>query len=134
MLTVDRAARTIHGRAVPFDVIGRSKLALPRRFRFGCLIWQDPTPLVIEHDRSLQAGTVIDFTQLEDGLWITALASHGSRGDLALEKAATTHDELSIGITDEEIVIAEDGVVEYISARIAEVTLTKNPVFAQPAF
>jgi hypothetical protein len=76
---------------------------------------------------------VIDFTQLEDGLWVTALARRNSKGDLALEKAATTHDGLSIGITDEEAVITNDGVMEYVFARLVEVTLTKNPVFAQPA-
>lgn len=133
MLIVDRGKRIISGRAVPFGVKGYSALALPRRYRFGCLTWQEQTPLVIEHNQSLRVGTVIDFTQLKDGLWVTALASCNPRGDLGLEKAAITHDGLSIGIADEEAVITDDGVLEYISARIVEVTLTKNPVFAQPA-
>lgn len=130
MLTVNRTARTIYGRAVPFDVIGRPKSGMPRRYPLGSLTWNKLSWLLIEHDQSLRVGQTIAFAERSDGLWVTFLVCQGPKGDRALEVAATTHSGLSINtIPGAEFRIATDGIRECVRARIFEVSLTKNPVF-----
>lgn len=130
MLTVDRAARTIHGRAVPFDVIGRPQSGMPRRYPSGSLTWDESSWLLIEHDESLRVGQATAFAEHGDGLWVTFLVRRGLKGDHALELAATTHGGLSINtVPGAEFRIAADGIRECVRARVFEVSLTKNPVF-----
>lgn len=130
MLIVDRAARTIYGRAIPFDVVAAARMRLPERFPPGSLTWGAVVPLLIEHDESLRVGTAVGFEELRDGLWVTFRVRRGPRGDRGLALAAATHTGLSIGDADGEFRIAEDGVRECVSTRITEISLTKNPVFA----
>lgn len=132
MLTVDRAARTISGRAVPYDTVAQPRLALPRRFPFGSLTWTMPwdIKLLIDHNKALCVGRAIALEDLNTGLWATFKVSWGERGDRALEMAAATHRGLSIGLEDDETRLTPDGILECVRARIVEISLTKDPVFS----
>ena len=130
MLTVDRERRTISGRAVPYGVIGQARLSLPRRWRPGVLHWGMPwdVELLIEHNHSLAVGRAITLTERPDGLWAVFQVAYGAKGTQALELAATTHDGLSIGIDGDTQFRLVDGVEEADSARLVEVSLTRDPV------
>jgi len=84
MLEVNRTARTIYGRAIPWDIVvllNRQRIALVK----DALIWSgEPLSLLLRHDSSLIVGRVIDMQSASDGLWAHLLVARGNRGDKAL--------------------------------------------------
>ena len=95
-------------------------------------LWVTPTgqSLLIEHDQSLRVGRAIMIDPREYGLWMIFLLRGGREGDHGLALATSTYTGLSIGVDSDQWHIAEDGVRECISARVIEVSLTRNPVFS----
>jgi len=125
MLEVDRATRTISGRAVPWDVV--SLMANPKRaFHKDCLTWPEFVPLVIRHDKSLNVGRAIHLESLPDGLYATFRVRHGDPGDRALALAEIGWG-LSVGLGSLDYTHVE--VMWCTRGELAEISLVPEPAF-----
>lgn len=127
MLTVDRAARTIYGRAIPWNVVttlNRQRIALVK----DALTWSgEPLSLLLRHDRSLIVGKVISLQSASDGLWVQLLAASGDRGNKALAVTEAGWG-LSLGFTTLEAEFRGD--VEWTQrGQIDEISLVPKPAF-----
>jgi hypothetical protein len=126
MLIVDRQARTIFGRAIPWHVV-----ALVNRRRFGlhadCLTWPELLHLVLCHDNSLIVGRAVDFESASDGLYATFRVRSGDPGDRALAVA-----EAGWGLSCSFDVVEYDDsgdVLWCIRGVIEEISLVPKPAF-----
>jgi len=129
MLEVDRVARTIYGRAVSYGVVALNQ-GWRIQHKFGSLHWSEPSAvkLLIRHDKSLPVGKAISLENIGDGLWARFAVRPGSKGDRALELAATTYNGLSVGLNDMTTVnVGGFWLCEY--AELVEISLTPNPVY-----
>jgi len=130
MLEVNRTARTIYGRAIPYGVA-----ALNNRWRVqyepGSLHWQEPLQisLLIRHDKSLIVGKAISLIDTQTELWAKFRVSLGPKGDRALSLAETIYGGLSVGVDDMTTVTRGD-VWVCERAKLVEISLTPNPVFS----
>lgn len=128
-LTVDRAARTVTGLAVPYDRTARTG---GRRLRFqpGWRVGSGPVQLLRDHDWSQRIGSV-DLTELAGGAEARAEVSRGSRGDQALALAADQLLWFSVRVRflDLRQIPGNLGARLVVAAELLEVTLTANPAF-----
>ena len=129
MLEVDRARRTIGGRAIPWNVavlLNRRRIALVK----DSLTWSSTVPILLRHNHSLIVGRVVSLVSAEDGLWVQLRVSNGERGDKAFAVVEAGWG-LSIGwttITDE---VRSN--VEWVTlGEITEISLVPKPAFGPP--
>ncbi len=98
--TVDTAARTITGLAVPFGPVGQTS-AGRLQFAAGSLTWSDPkrVKLLVEHDQRQAVGYAVALTEQPDGLHATFHVPEGAAGDQVLAEAANgLRDAFSVGV------------------------------------
>lgn len=136
MLTVDHAARTIAGRAVPWEVAGVAVGSPGWRHIYSRGVLELPAParvrLLVRHNFGLWVGRALTLDDRTDGLWCTLRAANGWRGDSALELAATGWG-LSIGLDPATARYEPDGSLwRCVAGALAEISLTPTPGFAQP--
>lgn len=138
-VTVDVAARTITGLAVPYGKPGHTSLGL-LSFADGSLSWSDPkrVKLLTEHDqRSDVVGYATDLqSQPGVGLMATFYVPEGEAGDRALQSAAAgLRDGLSVGVEPDDRTrqalrqAASRGGVVAASGALRETSLVAVPAF-----
>lgn len=82
-LGIDREARTIYGRAIPWNtvsIVNHRRIALFA----DCLTWPESLHLLLRHDHSLITGKVISLESASDGLYALFSVRSGPRGEQAL--------------------------------------------------
>ncbi len=135
-VTVDTAARTITGLAVPYGKPGRTSLGL-LSFSRGSLKWSDPkrVKLLVEHDqRADVVGYARDIAESDAGLVITFYVPEGEAGDRALASAANgLRDGLSVGVEPDARTLAAmrraNGDPVAASGALRETSLVAVPAF-----
>lgn len=98
--TVNAAARTITGLAVPYGPVGQTS-AGRLQFAAGSLSWTDPkrVKLLVEHDQRQAVGYATELVEQPDGLHATFHVPAGEAGDRALAEAANgLRDAFSVGV------------------------------------
>lgn len=126
MLAIDRSARTIYGRAIPWNVV-----ALVNRTRIGLrensLTWPEGLKLVLRHDNSLIVGQVISLKSTTDGLYAAFLVRSGPKGDRALALA-----EAGWGLSCSFSLVEDDDSGDALWCHrgvIKEISLVPKPAF-----
>lgn len=127
MLAVDRAARTIYGRAIPWNIvvlINRQRIALVK----DALVWSgEPLNLLLRHNSSLIVGKVVSLESAVDGLWAQLLVAHGNRGNKAFAVVEAGWG-LSLGFTTRTSELRGDA--EWIQhGEMTEISLVPKPAF-----
>lgn len=127
---VDRDARTISGRVVPYGPVGMKN---GRRFRFmkGSLQWSQTrrVKLLRDHDYAQAVGRAELIADGADGMDVTFKIARGPEGDRALALAEDgVVDGLSVGV-DFTDVRPVQGVYEVHGALLKEVSLVAMPAF-----
>jgi len=131
MLVVDFQARTISGRAIPWNtvsIINRRRIALHPH----CLTWPDPVKLLLRHNHSLIVGEVSRWEPAVDGLYVTCRVQRGPQGDRALAAADELGWEFSCGF--ELIDYTESDAVWCVRGQVIEISLVPNPAFPQERY
>lgn len=132
---VDQAKRRIVGLAVPYNepthVAGMD--GVYSQFAQGSIrIPADPTrvKLRVSHKPGTDIGYAVTLTEDARGLWATFSVGRGADGDQALQKAADkVWDGLSIGLRDGARHETRRGIRHFLSAELAEISLTPDPAF-----
>ena len=125
-LAIDHGARTIRGRAIPWNtpaLVNHQWVALYR----DSLTCPDRVPLVLVHNHSLIVGRVTAYESVEDGLYVTFKVAIGERGDRAIAKA-----EVGWGLSCNFFMTEHTlhGSTEWCNrGEISEISLVPNPAF-----
>lgn len=128
-LEIDRQARTISGRAVPWNVVSAISFGGSTLFPEGCLTWSGPVQLLIRHDKSLPVGRAISFRSAVDGLYAIFQVRRGDHGDRALALAELGWG-LSIGL-DQVDYDLRGNVHWCLCGELIEVSLLPDPAYTQ---
>jgi len=131
VFAVDREARTIRGRAMPYGVVG---VKAGQRFTFarGTISWGDPkrVKMYVHHDKTLAVGYMSELIDTDAGLDYVAKIARGPLGDEALTMAEDgVWDGASIGPHEGVKFALRDGVYHAVSYPLREISLTPQPVF-----
>lgn len=129
--TIEQEARTIRGLLIPFGDIATSR---GKRWTFskGTLTWRKPKALD-GHDWTRAFGLAA-LTEDDRGVWLTAKAAPGPRGDEVLQLAAAgVYDGLSAGLGPNVQAVLKDGVYHVTHAEIIEASVTPMPAFERAA-
>jgi hypothetical protein len=140
--TVDAAARTITGLAVPYGAIA-NKYGIKIRFQPGSLEYSDPARMAHLQDHGTPVGFHRSITDTKDGP-IVALAvldgpegspAKASRDQLLYDAQHGLYSGLSIGVdysldpADGDVQIDDDGVYNVVRATWRETSTTYMPAF-----
>jgi HK97 family phage prohead protease len=136
--SVDRAARTIEGLALPYGRVG-AKNGMRFRFERGALQWHQDVSrvkLLRDHDFTRPLGAAVELKDTPLGMRVKFSVARGDDGDRALELAEDkVLDGLSVGV---DFDVAADavpdprnrGVMLVRRADLHEVSLTAMPAFS----
>jgi phage head maturation protease len=135
--TVDAAARTVAGLAVPYGVAStRNLFGNAFVFEAGSLAWSDTARVKHFRDHVVPIGKALSLSSGADGLAAVLDVQPGVTGDELLSAAAHgTYDGLSVGVAfsddpaDGDITIADDGTVTVHRATLQEISTTATPAF-----
>lgn len=131
VFSVDREARVIRGRAMPYGVVG-VKSGMRFEFSQGTISWTDPkrVKLYVQHDASQAVGFMLELNDTPEGLDYAAKVARGPEGDRALTMAEDgVWDGASIGPHEGVKFALRDGVYHAVSYPLREISLTPQPVF-----
>ena len=131
VFSVDREARVIRGRAMPYGVVG-VKAGMKFQFARGTIRWADPkrVKMYVQHDASQAVGYMLELSESDDGLDYAAKIARGPEGDRALSMAEDgVWDGASIGPHEGVKFALRDGVYHAVDYPLREISLTPQPVF-----
>jgi len=131
VFAVDREARVIRGRAMPYGVVG-VKGGMKFQFAKGTIRWTDPkrVKMYVSHDATQAVGYMLELTESDDGLDYAAKIARGVEGDRALTMAEDgVWDGASIGPHEGVKFALRDGVHHAVDYPLREISLTPQPVF-----
>jgi len=131
VFSVDREARVIRGRAMPYGVVG-VKAGMRFEFTQGTIRWTDPkrVKMYVQHDSAQAVGYMLELTDTPDGLDYAAKIARGPEGDRALTMAEDgVWDGASIGPHEGVKFALRDGVYHAVDYPLREISLTPQPVF-----
>lgn len=128
---VDEETRTIRGLALPYGDVGDNGMG-KWSFAPGSLTW-DKVKLLDAHEWSRILG-VVELEDTDEGLVMSAKVARTNLGDevLALAEMGAI-DGLSVGLDNELTYETRDGVNHVTAGRVAEVSTTPIPAFANAA-
>ena len=131
VFAVDREARTIRGRAMPYGVVG-VKGGMRFQFAKGTIAYGDPkrVKLYVAHDAAQAVGYMLSLDDTDEGLDYVAKIARGPEGDRALTMAEDgVWDGASIGPHEGVKFVLRDGVHHAVHYPLREISLTPQPVF-----
>ena len=131
VFAVDREARTIRGRAMPYGVVG---VKAGQRFQFdkGAITFGDSrrVKIYVHHDKHHAVGFAAELVDTDEGLDYVAKIARGPLGDEALTMAEDgVWDGASVGPHEGVKFALRDGVYHAVHYPLREISLTPQPVF-----
>lgn len=131
VFAVDREARTIRGRAMPYGVVG---VKAGQRFQFdkGAITYGDSrrVKIYVHHDKHHAVGFAAELIDTPEGLDYVAKIARGPLGDEALTMAEDgVWDGASVGPHEGVKFALRDGVYHAVHYPLREISLTPQPVF-----
>jgi phage head maturation protease len=131
VFAVDREARTIRGRAMPYGVVG---VKAGQRFQFdkGAITYGESrrVKIYVHHDKLHAVGFAAELVDTDEGLDYVAKIARGPLGDEALTMAEDgVWDGASVGPHEGVKFALRDGVYHAVHYPLREISLTPQPVF-----